>query len=156
MAIPEVREARSADIEELAKFEAEIAAISFGEDAVTDARQHVKKIERALIKGDDIMLVLVMGDEMGGVVAGWLWITVNTNMFTGEKYANFRSFALKPEVRGGESSRSLFSEGLKRLKRIGDIARVVGKVHVSNLPMRILYKELGFEPQHLTMELRLK
>jgi hypothetical protein len=85
-----VRDAQVADIPQIATFEAEIAAISFGDDAVTDPAQHVKKLQRAIDRGEDIMLVL----EEGPKVLGWLWVSINTNMFTGDSYANFRSFIL--------------------------------------------------------------
>lgn len=144
-----VRRAGDADIPQIAEFEAEIAAISFGEEAVTDPAQHVKKLRRSLEKGEDIALVLADGER----VVGWLWVAVNTNMFTQDRYANFRSFALAPEVRGGTWGETLFMAGLEDIKKEG-VSRIVGKVHVENLPMRLLYKQLGFRPQHLTMELR--
>lgn len=151
-AVVEVRAAREGDIAQLARFEAEIAAISFGEEAVTDPAQHTRKLHRALGKDDEIMLVLAEGDQ----VQGWLWVSVNTNMFTGSRYANFRSFALAPTFRGGRWGEQLFRAGLERIRCLGGITRVVGRVHVDNLPMRLLYKQLGFVPQHLTMELCLK
>lgn len=146
----QIREAAESDITQLAEFEAEIAAISFGDEAVTDPAQHVKKLRRSFEKGEDITLVLADGAH----VLGWLWIAVNTNMFTQDRYANFRSFALAPEVRGSEWGETLFKAGLKEVRDEG-VSRIVGKVHVENLPMRLLYKQLGFKPQHVTMELKI-
>jgi ribosomal protein S18 acetylase RimI-like enzyme len=146
-----VRDAQVADIPQIAAFEAEIAAISFGDDAVTDPAQHVKKLQRAIDRGEDIMLVLAEGAK----VLGWLWVSINTNMFTGDSYANFRSFILAKELRGSEWADKLFQAGIAQVKEYGEVTRVVGKVHVDNLPMRVLYKEWGFQPQHLTMELAL-
>jgi L-amino acid N-acyltransferase YncA len=145
------RAATEADLQQLAVFEAEIAAISFGADAVTDPAQHVKKLRRALERGEDIMLVLADGE----LVLGWLWASLNTNMFTGEAYANFRSFYLAQTLRGASWADTLFAAALAEIKVEEDVKRVVGKVHVNNLPMRLLYKQWGFVPQHLTMELTL-
>ncbi len=147
-----VRALDESDIPQVAAFEAEIAVISFGEEAVADPAQHVAKLQRALGKGDDIMLVLAEPAQ----VLGWLWISLNTNAFTGDRYANFRSFALHPRVRGGQAGERLFAAGLERVKQAGGIGKMVGKVHVDNLPMRLLYKQLGFKPVHLTMELALE
>jgi RimJ/RimL family protein N-acetyltransferase len=58
-------------------------------------------------------------------------------------------------VRGGSYGADLFNAGLEGIKTVGGVTRVVGKVHVNNMPMRLLYKQLGFQPQHLTMELRI-
>lgn len=139
------------DIPQVAAFEAEIAAISFGDEAVTDPLEHIPKLTRALTKSQDIMLVLAEADT----VLGWLWICINTNMFTGSLYANFRSFALQPQVRGGDYGRQLFAAGLHQVKKVKGVSKVVGKVNVNNIPMRLLYKQLGFTPVHLTMELNL-
>lgn len=147
----ETREATEADLPQIAEYEAEIAAISFGDAAVTDPAQHMKKLQRALERGEDLMLVLAETNR----VLGWLWISINTNMFTGDSYANFRSFALAKELRGSAYAHQLFQAGMARLREYPEVGRVVGKVHVDNLPMRLLYKQWGFTPQHLTMELHL-
>ncbi|HHW09607.1 MAG TPA: GNAT family N-acetyltransferase [Firmicutes bacterium] len=146
-----IRDLTENDLLAAAEFEARIAAISFGEEAVTDPQEHLKKLKRALAKGEDIMLVL----EEGRKVHGWLWISINTNMFTGDRYANFRSFALSPTYQGGEWGELLFQAGLARVVAHQDVKKVVGRVHMHNLPMRILYKKLGFQPVHITMELSL-
>lgn len=146
-----IRDITEGDLAQVADFEAEIAAISFGADAVTDPAEHLPKLRRALDKGNDIMLALADAEK----VHGWLWIAINTNSFTSERYANFRSFALREAVRGGQSGQRLFAAGLARVRAAGGVKKVVGKVHVSNAPMRLLYKMLGFQPVHLTMELDL-
>lgn len=146
-----IRAMSKEDIPQVAAFEAEIAAISFGSEAVTNPLEHIPKITRALAKGRDIMMVLSEAEK----VMGWLWISINTNMFTGDLYANFRSFALHPQIRGSEYGQQLFAAGLEKVTKVGGVSKVVGKVHVDNIPMRLLYKQLGFAPVHLTMELSL-
>ena len=58
-------------------------------------------------------------------------------------FANFRSFALHPQIRGSEYGQQLFAAGLEKVTKVGGVSKVVGKVHVDNIPMRLLYKQLG-------------
>ena len=92
--------------------------------------------------------------ETGGQVIGWLWITLNTNFLTGERYATFRSFAVSEPLRGTPAPEAFFRFGLEYCRKEG-VTRATGKVHVSNASMRALYKKAGFEPTHLTMEINL-
>jgi ribosomal protein S18 acetylase RimI-like enzyme len=147
----DVRQATPADLPVIVQFEIEIARISFPEDPVTDPDVHRKKLRKAMEKNPDGMFVV----EADGRVVGWLWITINTNFTTGERYANFRSLALAPEWRGEELARSLVEFGIDYCRQ-RDAGWITGKVHVDNLPMRVLYRETGFHAKHLTMELRLK
>ena len=91
--------------------------------------------------------------EVEGQIAGWLWITINKNFVTGERYATFRSLALNPEWRGQETARSLVEFGVDYSRQRG-AKWITGKVHVDNLPMRVLYRDIGFQAKHLTMEFR--
>ena len=144
-----IRQATTADLLALANFEVEIARISFPENPVTDPAVHHKKLRKALEKEPDGMFVL----EVEGQIAGWLWITMNKNFVTGERYATFRSLALNPEWRGQETARSLVEFGVDYSRQRG-AKWITGKVHVDNLPMRVLYRDIGFQAKHLTMEFR--
>jgi len=146
-----IRQVTAADLPVIVEFEVEIARISFPENPVTDPEAHHKKLRKALKREPDGMFVA----EVEGQVVGWLWITMNTNFVTGERYATFRSLALRPEWRGKELARSLVEFGIDYSRQHG--ARwITGKVHVSNLPMRVLYRDTGFHAKHLTMEFRLE
>ncbi|MCY9513734.1 GNAT family N-acetyltransferase [Paenibacillus apiarius] len=143
-----IREMEPNDVATIAKFETDISVISFGEDAITDPQFHAKKLEKALRYEKKGMLVL----EVDGNIAGWMWITPRENSVTKETYANFKSFYIEASYRGTDHVDELFEAGMAYCKGEGAV-HIIGKVHVSNLPMRLLYKKYGFKPTHLTMEL---
>jgi GNAT superfamily N-acetyltransferase len=147
---PVVRQARREDIDPVVGFEIEIARISFPEDPMDDPDVHAKKLLKAMEKDPRGMFVL----DMSGQVVGWLWITLNSNFLTGERYATFRSFAVNETLRGTPAPEAFFEVGLEYCRKEG-ITRATGKVHVSNISMRALYKKAGFQPTHLTMEIDL-
>ena len=147
----QIRQATTADLPVVVEFEIEIARISFPENPVVDPDIHHKKLSKALKKEPDGMFVM----EAEGQVVGWLWIAINTNFVTGERYATFRSLALGPQWRGQENARSLVEFGIDFCRRRG-AKWITGKVHVNNLPMRVLYRDVGFHAKHLTMEFRLE
>jgi ribosomal protein S18 acetylase RimI-like enzyme/DNA-directed RNA polymerase subunit RPC12/RpoP len=144
-----IRAARTADLEDIARFEAEIARISFPEDPITSLDVHRKRLAKALERDRDGMFVL----ETAGRVLGWLWITMNTHFFTQERHANFRSLAVHPDVRGTDTARVLMRYAIDHSDREG-AKWITGKVHVANVSMRALYSEMGFHAKHLTMEYR--
>jgi len=145
-----IRTVEPADIPVLAEYEREIALISFQEDAITDLEFHRQKIVKAVPKEREGMLVL----DNNGVICGWLWMAIKTNSITNEKYVNFKSFYINAAYRGTESAGQLLDKGLDICRKMG-AKSIVGKVHAQNLPMRALYKNHGFAPTHLTMELKL-
>ena len=144
-----VRAARVADLDDLARFEAEIARISFPEDPITALDVHRKRLARGLEAEHTGMFVL----ETLGQVSGWLWITTNTHFFTRERFATFRSLAVHPDVRGTDAARALLRFAIEHSQREG-AKWITGKVHVGNVAMRALYAEMGFHAKHLSMEYR--
>jgi hypothetical protein len=80
-------------------------------------------------------------------------MSIRTNFLTGARYANFRSVAVSPDAADGTAA-SLIETGCDAARALG-AAEVVGKVHATNVAMRVLYRQCGFEPQHLTMRRRL-
>ncbi len=145
-----VRQASPEDIDPIVAFEIEIARISFPDDPVDDPSVHAKKLLKAMDKEPRGMFVL----EAEGQIVGWLWVTLNTNYLTGERYATFRSFAVSEALRGTPAPEAFFRFGLDYCRKEG-VRRATGKVHVGNAAMRALYKKMGFEPKHLTMEIYL-
>ncbi|UHA74000.1 GNAT family N-acetyltransferase [Paenibacillus sp. 481] len=143
-----IREMQQHDIATIARFETDISVISFGEEAVTDLGFHAKKLEKALRYEQQGMIVL----EVDGNIAGWMWITPRENFVTKQTYANFKSFYIEEPYRGSAYVDELFEAGMTYCEREG-ATQILGKVHVSNLPMRLLYKKYGFKPTHITMEL---
>jgi ribosomal protein S18 acetylase RimI-like enzyme len=144
-----VREARADDLDTLAGFEVAIAEVSFGEDAVTDPAVHRKKLAKALERDRASMFVV---EDGGGRPAGWLWLAINTNFLTGQRYANFRSLAVAPDAAPG-TAEALLDHALAYARDLG-VTEVVGRVHVDNHRMRVLYKKYGFAPAFLTMRWR--
>ncbi|GAA3724190.1 GNAT family N-acetyltransferase [Salinactinospora qingdaonensis] len=144
-----VRPAEEHDLPRLAEFEAEIARISFAEDAIDDLEVQQKKLAKAMAKSPDGMFVACRGGEPA---SGWLWITVNTNPMSGQRYANFRSLAVAPIPERSEVGELLLATGLDFVDLHG-VTEVVGKVHASNTAMRTLYRKFGFTATHLTMKL---
>ncbi len=147
--IMQIRVAGEDDLPALVEFEIEIARISFPEDPITSPATHTKKLTKALQQSPEGMFVA----DVDGQVVGWLWVTVNTQFLTGERYANFRSFALHPDWRGGETGQQLMEFCVDYCRK-QDVKWITGKVHVKNLAMRALYAALAFQPKHLTMEYR--
>lgn len=145
----QVRPARSDDLPALEQFEITIAQESFGDEAITDPAVHRSRLEKALERDPEGCLVGV--DDEGRVV-GWLWLSINSNFLTRETYASFRSLAVTESPDQGEVARALVKRALAHA-RAGGAREVIGKVSADNLMMRVLYRELGFEPRHLTMRL---
>lgn len=141
-----VRAARPSDLDALARFEADIAQVSFGDDAVTDVDVHRKKLARAMEKDPRGMFVADAGQR----VAGWLWVSLNTNFLTGDRYANFRSLATDEADRGSELPELLLDAGLRFACDEG-ATEVTGRVHVGNEAMRTIYRKFGFEASYLVL-----
>ncbi|MGW0517121.1 N-acetyltransferase family protein [Crossiella sp. NPDC003009] len=145
----QVRPAVESDLRRLAEFEAEIARISFQDDAIDDLDVQERRMAKAMAKSAEGMFVACRGEEPA---AGWLWITVNTNPMSGQRYANFRSLAVAEIPERTQVGEQLLQAGLDYVDEHG-VTEVVGKVFSGNLPMRVLYKQFGFEAAHLTMKL---
>ncbi|MBN1412910.1 MAG: GNAT family N-acetyltransferase [Spirochaetales bacterium] len=142
-----VRKLMEEDVPLAARFEREIAEISFGAEAITDLAFHEKKIEKDRNQGSGGMLIL----EYEGKVAGFLWMAAKSNYITNETYINFKTFYIVEEFRGTNGARVLLEEGME-FCRNKKAKRIIGKVHAGNLSMRVLYKQFGFKPTHITME----
>jgi L-amino acid N-acyltransferase YncA len=147
-----VREARTSDLDAIAAFEAEIARVSFGDDAVTDASLHRKRVASALGAPGEITLVAA-AQSAPGTPVGWAWLSGRTNSLTGARYGNFRSLAVA-DVPGRSQIGELLLSAVLQAASEGGIRQLTGKVHARNLGMRALYRKFGFEATHLTMEKR--
>ncbi|HEY4027493.1 MAG TPA: GNAT family N-acetyltransferase [Candidatus Dormibacteraeota bacterium] len=147
-----VRQAEERDLDALARFEAQIAQNSFPDNPIVDLAAHRKRLAKAMARDAEGMLVAE--DERSHQLLGWLWVSLNQNFTTGARYANFRSLALAPEAVGSPVADDLFQRGID-FARAGDAEEVVGKVNVSNVPMRLVYRKFRFHVQHLTMRRRL-
>ena len=137
------------------EFEIEIARISFPTDAIVDPEVHRKKLAKAMERDREGMFVAE--ERQTERIVGWLWVALNTNFLTGERYATFRSLAVAHGPDHPESAAladAIFSHGIEYARRNG-VTQITGKVHVSNTPMRLIYRKFGFEAEHLTMILKI-
>jgi L-amino acid N-acyltransferase YncA len=155
-----IRDADVGDLDAVAAFEVEIALASFGDDAVTDADLHRRRVQGSLGKLGEIMLVAVAAAPAGPVPAagaagpvGWAWMSGRTNSLTGERYGNFRSLAVA-DVPDRSIIGELLMAAVVAAADAAGLGHVTGKVHASNLGMRTLYRKFGFEATHVTMEKR--
>jgi len=142
-----IRQIEAHDLTEIAKWEREISKISFGEEAITDLAFHLRKLEKAMIRERSGMMVL----DIDGCAAGWMWMSLRVNSVTQDAYLQFRSFYINEPFRGKAGVEALFEAGMLFAKQ-QKARKIVGHVHVHNIPMRALYKKYGFTSTHLTME----
>ncbi len=145
-----IRQIKEKDIETIAEMEIEISKISFGDEALTDHEAVCKRIRKAMERDNSGMIVL----EKDGQICAWLWMDKKENFLTKDIYINFRSFYVMEQYRGNKIVSDFLQEGIKFAKKM-NAKSIVGKVNVNNVAMRYLYKANGFEPTHLTMEMKL-
>ncbi|MCQ9136292.1 GNAT family N-acetyltransferase, partial [Streptomyces hilarionis] len=143
------RQADERDLPAIGRFEAEIARVSFGEDAIDDPARWESRLGRAMEKSKEGMIV---AHRPGDEPVGWCWVSINQNAMTGDRYANFRSLAVSPVDNRGDVAELLLTAGLQFCLDHG-ITEVVGRVHVGNVPMRTVYRKFGFDPTSLSMKL---
>jgi ribosomal protein S18 acetylase RimI-like enzyme len=147
-----VREATAEDLDAIGAFEVEIATVSFGDEAITDAAFHRRRVAGSLGKPGEITLVAVDAGDIE-VPLGWAWMSGRTNSLTGERYGNFRSLAVSGSADGSGIAELLMGEILRAAAEAG-FTHLSGKVNAANLRMRSLYRAFGFTATHLTMERR--
>jgi GNAT superfamily N-acetyltransferase len=147
-----IRPAGDEDLDAIAAFEVDIAKVSFGDDAITDAAFHRRRVAGALGKQGEIALIAAAADD-AGVPLGWAWMSARTNSLTRERYGNFRSLAVADVAERGVIGELLMSAVLRAANDEG-LTHLSGKVNAANLGMRALYRAFGFTATHLTMEKR--
>jgi ribosomal protein S18 acetylase RimI-like enzyme len=147
-----IRPASEADLDAIAAFEVEIARVSFGDEAITDAAFHRRRVAGALARPGEIMLVAA-AESAPDRPLGWAWMSARTNSLTGERYGNFRSLAVAAGDERGPVGERLMAAILGAADGAG-FTHLSGKVNAANLPMRALYRAFGFTATHLTMEKR--
>ncbi len=147
-----IRPATEADLDAIASFEVDIAIASFGDEAITDAAFHRRRVAAWMGKPGEIAIVAV-GDEPTPL--GWAWMSPRTNSLTGARYGNFRSLAVADVPDRGTIGELLMAAILRAADEAG-FTHLTGKVNAANVAMRALYRAFGFTATHLTMEKRTK
>jgi len=148
-----VRPATEADLDAIAAFEVNIARVSFGDEAITDAAFHRRRVAGALGKPGEITLIAAAASAPEAPL-GWAWLSARTNSLTGERYGNFRSLAVAETDGRAAIAEMLMAAVLDAAAQAG-LTHLSGKVNAANLPMRALYRAFGFTATHLTMEKRI-
>jgi L-amino acid N-acyltransferase YncA len=146
-----IRPATEADLDAIAAFEVQIALVSFGDEAITDAAFHRRRVAGSLTKAGETALVAVPAGSTE--VVGWGWLSARTNSLTGDRYGNFRSLAVADRPDRGAIGELLMTAILAAADEAG-FTHLSGKVNAANLGMRSLYRAFGFSATHLTMEKR--
>ena len=149
-----VRPATEADLDAIAAFEVDIAAVSFGDQAITDPAFHRRRVAGALGKPGEITLIAAAAGARQ-IPLGWAWLSARTNSLTGERYGNFRSLAVGEIADRGAIGELLMAAVLDAAGQAG-LTHLSGKVNAANLGMRALYRAFGFTATHLTMEKRVQ
>jgi ribosomal protein S18 acetylase RimI-like enzyme len=149
-----IRPATDADLDHIAAFEVDIAKVSFGDDAITDAAFHRRRVAGALGKPGEIALIAVASDGTAEPL-GWAWMSARKNSLTGERYGNFRSLAVA-DVAGRAEIGDLLMTAVVAGAEDEGLVHLSGKVHAANLGMRALYRAFGFTATHVTMEKRVR
>ncbi len=147
-----IRPAADDDLDAIARFEIEIARISFGAEAITDPALHRKRAAAALGKPGEVTLIAA-GSAAPDAPLGWAWLSARTNSLTGDRYGNFRSLAVADVPDRSLLGELLLAAVLDAADQAG-LRQLTGKVHAANLGMRTLYRKFGFEATHITMERR--
>lgn len=145
-----IRQAADRDLDAIAAFEVDIARVSFGDEAITDAAFHRRRVAGSVGKPGEIALVAVgVADQP----VGWAWMSPRTNSLTGARYGNFRSLAVRDVADRGPIGELLMTAVLRAAEEAG-FTHLSGKVNAANLGMRALYRAFGFTATHITMEKR--
>jgi L-amino acid N-acyltransferase YncA len=153
-----IRPAGPDDLEAIAAFEVEIAVVSFGDEAITDAAFHRRRVAGSLGKPGETALVASRAPEEAegteeSPPVGWAWLSARTNSLTGARYGNFRSLAVADVPDRSAIGEQLMTAVLAAADEAG-FTHLTGKVNAGNLGMRSLYRAFGFTATHLTMEKR--
>jgi ribosomal protein S18 acetylase RimI-like enzyme len=144
------RRLTEADVPLVAGFEREIAEISFPDDPVTDLGFYEKKL-RAAVDDRRADAIIV---EVDGAVAGWGWLAERENFTTKERYGDLRSIYVAAPFRGPIVALALMRACIDAARARG-LARIVGRTAADNAAMQAVYALTGFEPRHVTYEIKL-
>jgi RimJ/RimL family protein N-acetyltransferase len=145
-----LRRLRVEDVPTIARFEREIAEISFPEDPVTDLAFYERKLAQAV---SDRKSEPMVGETDGRIVA-WAWIGTRENFITHERYGELRSFYVAADFRGTGYALKLMRACMDYCATHG-LARLSGRTHAANEAMQAVYQMYGFEAKHITYEHRI-
>ncbi len=146
------------DLPVLAIFERELAKMSFPEDPILDLQYHTEKLQRAMDREPEGMIVqAVSADDapVGDEIAAWLWLETKTTLATSEPYGVLRSIYVRRRYRRHGLALSL-AEYAIRYFASRDVKKIMAKVHAENRPAIQVLRQIGFDPLHTTLQFRLE
>lgn len=142
-----LRPLREEDIEAVATFERDIAAISFPDDPITDLAFYKKKVGKLI---DDRNAATFVADDGTGPV-GWAYVSKRQNFITKESYADFHSIFVHPSQRGSGTADRL-AQAVFDYCRQQKLDRVVFRTRATNEPMKAVLARIGFIPTQIFYE----
>ncbi len=142
-----LRRLKPEDVPVIARFECEIAAISFPEDPVTDLAFYERKLKQAVTDPKSEPMV----GETGGRIVAWAWIGARENFITHERYGELRSFYVVEDFRATGYALKLMRACIDYCATHG-LKRLSGRTHAANEAMQAVYQTYGFEAKHITYE----
>jgi predicted methyltransferase/ribosomal protein S18 acetylase RimI-like enzyme len=138
------------DFPMILEFEREIARKSFPEAPILEEDYHRRKLERAVESGHECLRVAVLGDE----VVGWLWLRVEKDRSTNEKFGYVKSIIVKPDYRYQGLGKKLI-EAVEEYFRGRGIRRIDVIASAANYEATLFFEGSGYEREHSTMRKRL-
>ena len=142
-----IRPLRAEDIETVASFERDIAAISFPDDPITDLAFYKKKVGKLI---DDRNAATFVADDGTGPV-GWAYVSKRQNFITKQAYADFHSIFVSPSQRGTTTAGRLCQAVFDFCAR-EKLDRVVFRTRATNEPMKAVLARVGFVPTQIFYE----
>jgi predicted methyltransferase/ribosomal protein S18 acetylase RimI-like enzyme len=146
-----LRNFRLTDFPTILGFEREIARKSFPESPILDEDYHRRKLEHGVESGHEGLKVAVLGDE----VVGWLWLRVEKDRSTNERFGYIKSIIVKPSYRYQELGKKLIAASEEYFRGKG-IHRIDVIASAPNYEATLFFEGLGYEREHSTMRKRLE
>lgn len=131
-------------------FEREIAEKSFPESPILDENYHRQKLEKAL-KREPNGLVVALLDEQ---IVGWLWLRTEKDRSTNAKFGYIKSIIVASKHRHQGFGKKL-AEAAKQYFLSRGVHRVDLIVSATNYEATSFFDRVGFEREHSTLRKRL-
>jgi predicted methyltransferase/ribosomal protein S18 acetylase RimI-like enzyme len=145
-----IRNFRPTDFPTILEFEREIAVKSFPEAPILDEDYHRRKLEKTVESGHEGLKVAVLDGE----VVGWLWLRVEKDRSTNERFGYIKSIIVTPDYRYQGLGKKLIETAedyflSKRIRRIDVISSA------TNYEATLFFEGLGYGRAHSTMRKQL-
>ena len=134
------------DFPAILEFEREIAKQSFPQSPIVDEKYHREKLEKAIKSESEGLKVAAIDDE----IVGWLWLKIEKDRNTNERFGYIKSIIVKPEHRHQEFGKRLIKAAEEYFAGKG-IRRVDLIVSDANYPAASFFEEAGYDREHSTM-----